>query len=88
MSQQSNTRRIRVLTLHGVEFLDVTSDEASLVAHHWNAVRNHLDYGRDTLRDYDGKSVANRALQTDPIRFEAWAIAGEIRFESIYEDMP
>ncbi len=80
------TRRMRVLTPTGVEFLDVTPSQTRVVGRHWNAIRNYLDYGRDQLRQFDGISIAGRALETDPASIEAWAIRGEIRFESIYED--
>lgn len=79
-------RRLRVLTTNGVEILDVPSpEERTLVANHWNAVRAWLDYGRDTLHRFDGMSVVGRPLETDPMVIEAWAIAGEIRFETLYE---
>ncbi len=80
---------VRVLTTDGLQFLpDLSESEASAVGRHWNAVRRYLDYGLDDeLADFVDVSVAGHELETRPDVIEWHAIRGDVRFESIYEEV-
>jgi hypothetical protein len=85
----SSRPAIRVLTTRGVEMLGGLSDpEASTVGRHWNAVRSYLEYGYETdLEDFHGVIVAGRVLETDPDVIDWHALRGDVRFESIYDEV-
>jgi len=80
---------IRVLTRQGIQFLpNLTDQEASQVGRHWNAVRRYLEYGDETGLDHlDGVTVGGFTLETDPYAIEWHAVRGEVRFESIYDEV-
>jgi hypothetical protein len=80
---------MRVLTTRGVEMLAGLSDsDASTVGRHWNAVRRYLEYGYQTdLSNFQGVSVASRFLETDPDVIDWHALRGDVRFESIYDEI-
>ena len=80
---------IRVLTRQGIQFLpNLTDQEASQVGRHWNAVRRYLEYGDETgLTHLDGLTVGGFTLETDPYAIEWFAMRGEVRFESIYDEV-
>ncbi len=80
---------LRVLTVDGLEFLTgLSPDEASAVGHHWNAVRRHLEYG-DTyaLNQMQGVMVGGKELETRIDVVEWHAMRGDVRFESIYDEV-
>jgi hypothetical protein len=79
---------IRVLTTEGLQFLQVSDHDASLVGAHWNAVRRYLDTGDHTaLTHSQGVTVDGHVLETDPETIEWLAIRGDVRFESIYNEV-
>ena len=80
---------VRALTTRGVEMLPGLSDiDASTVGRHWNAVRRYLEYGYETdLSNFHGVSVAGRFLETDPDVIDWHALRGDVRFESIYDEV-
>ncbi len=80
---------IRVLTKWGILFLDdVAPEEASVIGRHWNAVRAYLDFGDEgPLEQFDGVTVAGVELETDLDAIEWHAIRGDVRFESIYDEV-
>jgi hypothetical protein len=80
---------IRVLTAGGVRFLTgLTAAEATTVGLHWNAVRSYLEYGDDRkLVQFINVRVGGHALETDPLVIEWHALRGDVRFESIYDEV-
>jgi hypothetical protein len=80
---------MRVLTTHGVKMLGGLSDtDASTVGRHWNAVRRYLEYGYETdLSTFQGVTVSGRFLETDPDVIDWYALRGDVRFESIYDEV-
>jgi hypothetical protein len=80
---------IRVLTTRGIMFLTgLTATEATTVGRHWNAVRIYLEYGDDRkLAQFINIRVAGHLLETDPLVIEWHAIRGDVRFESIYDEV-
>ncbi len=80
---------IRVLTTDGLQFLpDLSESEASAVGCHWNTVRRYLDYGLDDeLAAFADVTVAGYALETRLDVLEWHAIRGDVRFESIYDEV-
>ena len=80
---------LRVLTTDGVQFLAGLSDgEAGQVGRHWNAVRHYLDTGEDhQLPQFAGAVVAGFTLETRVKVIEGHAIRGDVRFESIYDEV-
>jgi hypothetical protein len=80
---------LRVLTTGGLQFLSGLGDrEAAEVGRHWNAVRRYLDYGEDhQLGGFGGVTVAGFALETRTDLIERHAIRGDVRFESIYDEV-
>jgi len=78
---------MRVLTIGGVEFVDVRDPvERSTVGGYWNAVRHYLSTGDDSrLWGFEGESIGGRRLETDLDAIEEWARRGELDFEEIYE---
>ena len=88
-SRRPNRPPLRVLTVNGLQFLPgLTTDEASVVGRHWNAVRRYLDYGvEDDLPAFAGVTVAGRELEARVDAIEWHAIRGDVRFESIYDEV-
>jgi len=88
-SHQGARPPIRVLTRQGIQFLpNLTDQEASQVGRHWNAVRRYLEHGDETgLSHLDGVTVGGFTLETDPYAVEWHAMRGEVRFESIYDEV-
>lgn len=84
-----SARPIRVMTTEGVQFLHgLSADQASLVGQHWNAVRKYLDFGDEgPLEQLDGATVAGFELETDLGAIEGHAVRGDVRFESIYDEV-
>ena len=82
-------RSILVLTTQGLEFpSDLTEREASAAGRHWNAVRRYLDYGYDwDLAEFEGVEVGGFELETRTNAIEWHAVRGEVRFESIYDEV-
>jgi hypothetical protein len=80
---------MRVLTKRGIEMLGGLSDtDATTVGRHWNAVRHYLEYGdQSDLQDFQGVTIAGRLLETDPDVIDWHAIRGDVRFESIYDEV-
>ncbi len=80
---------MRVLTTAGLQFLpDLTDREASAVGRHWNALRRYLDYGDDSaLTEFEQAEVGGYQLETDLDAIEGHAIRGDVRFESIYDEV-
>jgi hypothetical protein len=66
----------------------LSDSDASTVGRHWNAVRRYLEYGDETdLSNFHGVTVAGHALETDPFVIEWHAVRGDVRFESIYDEV-
>jgi len=80
---------IRVLTTQGQQFLPSLSDrEATAVGRHWNAVRRYLEFGDDwDLAEFEGVMVGGYELETRANAIEWHAIRGDVRFESIYDEV-
>lgn len=90
---------MRVLTTHGLRFLSGLDDgDASTVGAHWNAVRLYLETGSDeALAEFTGVTVTGVddqtstrggwVLESDLDAIEAEAMRGEVRFESIYDEV-
>ncbi len=80
---------IRVLTTAGLQFLpDLTEREASAVGRHWNALRRYLDHGDDfQLAEFEQVEVGGYQLETDVSAIEWHAVRGDVRFESIYDEV-
>lgn len=88
---------IRVFTPEGVvSAKGLTLTERSLVSSHWNAVRRYVEYGDDgplvnLERSLGGPAmtvrVAGRALAFDLGVIERHAFRGDVRFESIYDEV-
>ncbi len=78
-----------MLTTQGLEFLpNLTDREASAVGRHWNAVRRYLDYGYDAeLAEFEGIEVGSFELETRTNAVEWHAVRGDVRFESIYDEV-
>ena len=89
MTNMTTRPDMRVLTTRGLEMLGGLSDaDASTVGRHWNAVRRYLEYGSEAdLQDFEGTTVAGRFLEIDPDVIEWHAIRGDVRFESIYDEV-
>jgi len=87
--QQRPPGPIRTLTTSGLQFLvGLSADEASDVGQHWNAIRRYLEYGDDTeLSRFDGVAVVGFELEADPDTIEWHAVRGDVRFESIYDEV-
>jgi hypothetical protein len=66
----------------------LSDSDASTVGQHWNAVRRYLEHGDETdLSHFAGVTVAGRLLETDADVIEWHAIRGDVRFESIYDEV-
>jgi hypothetical protein len=66
----------------------LTGAEATTVGRHWNAVRTYLEHGDDRkLTQFINMRVAGHLLETDPNVIEWHAIRGDVRFESIYDEI-
>jgi hypothetical protein len=84
-------RRLRFLTPEGQITLDTRSYHvAEKIGRYWNAVDAFLRTGRSTdLGEFRGKAVrlGSRLYEfvTDPRVLRRLALAGEVRFESIYD---
>jgi len=86
---------MRVLTANGVQFVeDLDPAERSLVASHWNAVREFLERGDTGSLSRLEIELATRAkgglgndvdLCFDLDVIEREAFRGDVQFESIYE---
>lgn len=89
MPSASSRPPLRVLTTGGLQFLTGLSNrEATAVGRHWNAVRRYLDYGEDhDLAEFDGAEVAGYPLETRTDAIEWHALRGDVRFESIYDEV-
>jgi hypothetical protein len=92
MAQQSSPPArppIRVLATGGIIFLTgLTTAEATTVGRHWNAVRSYLEYGDDRkLVQFINVRVAGHLLEADPLVIEWHALRGDVRFESIYDEV-
>jgi hypothetical protein len=89
---------VRVLTTRGLDYLtDLSDHHASVVGRHWNAIRRYLETGdsydlepfervRVTGRDDSGQGVSV-VLETDLDEIDRHAVRGDIRFESIYDEV-
>lgn len=97
-SQAQGRAPVRILTTSGVQFLTGLSDgDATTVARHWNGIRLYLDTGNTNgLTHSAGRTVTGRdpdgqqqrvALETDPDRIEWAALRGDVRFDSIYDEV-
>lgn len=86
---------IRVFTRTGVVFAaDLRPAQKSVIAHHWNAIRRYLEYGDDTAlvdleRDLGPEEVrlGRHVLSFDLDEIEYHAFRGDVRFESIYDEV-
>lgn len=90
---------IRVLTTSGLRFrYGLSEQDRSVVAQHWNAVRRYLEYGDDVQlspfdryllngNDHDSGESERLELETDLESIEYHAVRGEVRFESIYDEV-
>jgi hypothetical protein len=89
---------IRMLSTSGVVFLAaVTNTDAGIIGRHWNAVRRYLETGdSDDLEPFEQVRVTGRddsgqarrvVLETDLDEIDRYAIRGDIRFESIYDEV-
>lgn len=87
---------VRVLTTEGLQVVTGLGDsEASAVARHWNAVRRYLEQGDESgLAEFEDRVVGRtpqlpggHRLETDPSVIEWHAVRGEVRFESIYDEV-
>lgn len=89
---------VRVLATDGLHFLaNLSAADASAVGRHWNVIRHYLDTGHTyDLADFDRVEVAGTdeqgssrtvALETDPDQIDMHAIRGDVRFESIYDEV-
>ncbi len=103
MSRHNDDRpAIRVLTRDGVQVVTgLTANDRAEVARHWNAVRRYLETGDETgLRAFDDHRVGaielphqpdvalgGYRLETDPSVIEWHAVRGDVRFESIYDEV-
>lgn len=99
MANRSSSRAaVRVLTTDGLLYLrGLDQHDASAVGRHWNAVRHYLDTGESMdLADIDGVELdgldedgARRraVLETDLDAIDVHAIRGDVRFESIYDEV-
>lgn len=79
---------MRAVTRTGMTSLsNLTTEEASIVGRHDNAVRQYLDTG-DTraLEPFDGVEVQGHELETSPDALDWYALTNDIRFEDIYEE--
>lgn len=103
MSRYDDDRpAIRVLTRDGVQVVTgLSADDRADVARHWNAVRRYLETGDETgLSAFDDHLVGaielphqpnvvrgGHRLETDPSVIEWHAVRGDVRFESIYDEV-
>ncbi len=84
----ANRAHLRVLTTGGIEFLDLTHTEASIVGRHWNAIRHYLEAGDSSgLHQLRGVRVAGHELETRFDVIEWHAVRGDVTFESIYDEV-
>jgi hypothetical protein len=66
----------------------LTAAEATTVGQHWNALRTYLEYGDDRkLAQFVNMHVAGYVLETDPLVIQWHALRGDVRFESIYDEV-
>ena len=88
-SSATTTGPIRVLTIEGLQVLaDLTASEASVVGHHWNAIRAYLDYGDDSRLDqFINVLVQGFELESRSDVIEWHAVRGDVSFESIYNEV-
>lgn len=88
-SPRRSRRALRVLTTTGLQFLPgLTDRQARAVGRHWNALRRYLDFGDDTaLAEFEQAEVGGYQLETDLDAIEGHAIRGDVRFESIYDEV-
>lgn len=86
---QHNGQPMRVLSTDGVQFVGgLSAHDASEVGRHWNAIRRYLEYGEETdLSAFAGVAVGGRMLETDLYQIEWHAVRGDVRFESIYDEV-
>jgi hypothetical protein len=79
-------RQMRVLAAGGVVEVTVTSSQrASIVGHHWVAVRTYLHVGDvRVLEPFRGVTVAGVELESDPDAIDELARRGRFDFSSIY----
>jgi hypothetical protein len=77
---------MRVLTARGATEVTVTtSRKASVVGHHWDAVRVYLTTGdAGSLEPFRGVTVSGVELETDPDAIDELARRGVFDFASIY----
>lgn len=97
MPKSTSTRRaVRVLSRSGIVFAPGLQPAAlTLIAHHWNAVRRYLEYGDDsalvdverTIEDCGDVTVGDHVLLFDLDLIEYYAMRGDVRFESIYDEV-
>jgi hypothetical protein len=80
-------RRMYVLGPQGTMSVSVVgSEDATVVAEHWNAVKRYLNTGDDSqLRRFQGVSIAEVELETDLDEIDRLASLGVLEFEHIYE---
>jgi hypothetical protein len=86
-------RPMRVITTDGVLILPLESSrDAKLAARHASAMRLYLERGgRQRLAPFQGKSITvngkQYVLATERTFIESLAIAGELDFDTLYEDV-
>lgn len=93
---------MRVLTTRGVVVLEgISTEEASLIGRHWNAIRRYLEYGEeDELSSFRSRFVGGSTslssadvpmggyeLEADVEAIEWHAVRGNVTFESIYDEV-
>jgi hypothetical protein len=80
-------RRMYVLGPQGTTPVTVVgSEDATVVAEHWNASKRYLNTGDDSeLRRFQGLSVSEVELETDLDEIDRLASLGVLEFEEIYE---
>lgn len=80
------TPAVTVLTTQGVLSLEVSEDERSLAAQHVNAATHFRDTGDESrLAAFQGVTVGEHELETDPDQIEFLATQGQLDFEDFYE---
>jgi hypothetical protein len=86
-------RVMRFLTKQGVDYIEVRdSRSATLIAHYWNAVLRFMLTGEtDQLSQFRNRYVQSGKLHyrfiTDPDLILRFADFGELRFETIYQEI-
>ena len=89
---------MRILTTVGLDYLaDLDQHDATTVSSHWQAIRHYLETGDSVALDqFDEVEVEGRdehgqlrrvVLETDLDEIDRQAIRGDIRFESIYDEV-